>query len=123
MSTTNQTGQRITGFLADVPKTILKKAAMKCGTNNIEDKVLHIIENKLGLNRDDYSKDSKFTEDLGCDSLDLLDIVMDCEFEFNILFENAKPIYEKFWALNKLEAYAYLTNKYPTAIDFEKIKP
>lgn len=46
------------------------------------------------------------------------------EFEFNItLFKNETPVHEKFWAKDKLEAYAYLTKKYPTAINFEKIKP
>ena len=46
------------------------------------------------------------------------------EWEFYItLFENETPVHEKFWALNKIEAYGYLTKKYPTAVKFEKIKP
>lgn len=43
-----------------------------------------IIENKFGINPKDYSNDSSFTEDLGCDSLDVVDLIMDIEKEFNI---------------------------------------
>ncbi len=46
------------------------------------------------------------------------------EFEFYItLFEQDERVHELFWAKDKLDAYAYLTQKYPTAINFEKIKP
>lgn len=46
------------------------------------------------------------------------------EWEFYItLFGQDEPVHEKFWALNKIEAYGYLTKKYPTAIDFKKVKP
>ena len=46
------------------------------------------------------------------------------EFEFYItLFGQEEPVHELFWAKDKLDAYAYLVKKYPTATNFEKIKP
>ena len=46
------------------------------------------------------------------------------EFEYNIkLFENDEIINDVFWAENKIEAYKYLTSKYPTAISFTQIRP
>lgn len=47
-------------------------------------KVKKLIENKLGINSKHYSEDSNFREDLGCDSLDFIDLIMEVEREFNI---------------------------------------
>jgi acyl carrier protein len=57
---------------------------MKCGISNMEEKIKSIIENVLGLSSLDYDNSSNFKEDLGCDSLDLVDVIMECEREFNI---------------------------------------
>lgn len=43
-----------------------------------------IIENKFGISPKDYTDESNFKEDLGCDSLDVIDLVMEVEREFNI---------------------------------------
>lgn len=43
-----------------------------------------IIENKLGISPKNYTDESNFREDLGCDSLDIIDLVMEVEKEFNI---------------------------------------
>ena len=50
----------------------------------MEQKVKRIIIDKLGLKEKDYSEDSSFKEDFGCDSLDLVDVIMECELQFNI---------------------------------------
>lgn len=50
----------------------------------MERKVKRIIIDKLGLNEKDYSEDSSFREDWGLDSLDLVDIIMECERQFNL---------------------------------------
>lgn len=50
----------------------------------MEQKVKRIIIDKLGLNEKNYSEDSSFREDWGCDSLDLVDVIMECERQFNI---------------------------------------
>ena len=48
------------------------------------ERVKRIIEEKLGLETSDYTLESRFNEDLDCDSLDFFDIVSSVEIEFNI---------------------------------------
>lgn len=43
-----------------------------------------IIAEKLGVEEDEITIDSDLTEDLGADSLDLVDLVMAFEDEFNL---------------------------------------
>ena len=50
----------------------------------MEEVIKSIIENKLGISPNDYTDESNFKEDLGCDSLDVIDLVMEVEREFNI---------------------------------------
>lgn len=57
---------------------------MKCGINNMEQKIKYLIEDKLGISPGDYKNDERFIDDLGCDSLDMVDLIMECEKEFNI---------------------------------------
>ena len=54
---------------------------------SVEEKIKEIINSKIGL---ESTKESKFTEDLGCDSLDILEIVLSVEKEFNISIPDAK---------------------------------
>ena len=51
---------------------------------SVEEKVKRIIEEKLGFETRDYTLESRFNEDLGCDSLDMIEIVISVEKEFNI---------------------------------------
>lgn len=55
----------------------------------MEKKIKGIIENKLGINPSDYKDESSFMMDLGCDSLDLIDILIEVEKEFNILIPDS----------------------------------
>ena len=48
------------------------------------DKVRDIIEKELGVEREKLSDDASFIEDLGADSLDIVELVMEFEKEFNI---------------------------------------
>ena len=48
----------------------------------IEDKVKDIIVEQLGVNADQVTDDASFTEDLGADSLDTVELVMAFEEEF-----------------------------------------
>jgi acyl carrier protein len=50
----------------------------------MEKLIKSIIENKFGISPKDYTDESNFKEDLGCDSLDVIDLVMEIEKEFNI---------------------------------------
>lgn len=49
---------------------------------NIETRVRSIIADQLGLSEDDIKPESKFIEDLGADSLDIVELIMAMEEEF-----------------------------------------
>ena len=51
---------------------------------SIEDKVRDIIVDQLGVNADQVTKEARFIEDLGADSLDTVELVMAFEEEFSI---------------------------------------
>lgn len=50
----------------------------------IFDRVKHIIVEQLGVNESEITMDSIFTDDLGADSLDLVEFIMSLEEEFDI---------------------------------------
>ena len=50
----------------------------------IEEKVIDIISNKLGLPKEEVTPSASFTMDLGADSLDTVELIMDFEKEFNL---------------------------------------
>ena len=47
------------------------------------DKIKDIIVDKLGIDEDQVTKDATFTDDLGADSLDIAELVMELEDEFD----------------------------------------
>jgi acyl carrier protein len=53
-------------------------------TENIEQKVIEIIAEKLKVDKDEISPDKSFTRDLGADSLDTVELVMEFEENFGI---------------------------------------
>ena len=48
------------------------------------DKVKEIVVEQLGVDADDVNIDSTFIDDLGADSLDIVELIMAFEEEFNI---------------------------------------
>lgn len=50
----------------------------------IFEKVRTILANQLGIDEDDITMDAVITDDLGADSIDIVDIVMSFEDEFGI---------------------------------------
>ena len=50
----------------------------------IEEKVVNIISNKLGLPKEEVTPAASFTMDLGADSLDTVELIMDFEKEFGL---------------------------------------
>ena len=50
----------------------------------VEEKVKAIIVEKLGVDEADINHEASFTNDLGADSLDIVELVMEFEKEFNI---------------------------------------
>ena len=53
-------------------------------SNEVEQKVKAAVAEQLGLNADDIKTDASFMDDLGADSLDLVELVMSFENEFGI---------------------------------------
>jgi acyl carrier protein len=51
---------------------------------DLSEKVKDIIEKELGVEREKLTKEASFIEDLGADSLDIVELVMEFEKEFNI---------------------------------------
>jgi acyl carrier protein len=52
--------------------------------DDIENSVYSIIEEKLGVDESEISRDASFTDDLGADSLDTVELIMEFEKEFDI---------------------------------------
>ena len=52
--------------------------------SNISEKVTAIIVDKLGVDASEVTSDASFTNDLGADSLDTVELIMEFEKEFNI---------------------------------------
>ncbi|OPJ61777.1 acyl carrier protein [Clostridium oryzae] len=50
----------------------------------IFDKVKEILADKLSLEEDEISMESSFIDDLGADSLDIVELIMALEDEFDI---------------------------------------
>lgn len=53
-------------------------------SQEIEQKIKAAVAEQLGLNADDINADASFTDDLGADSLDLVELVMAFETAFGI---------------------------------------
>jgi acyl carrier protein len=51
---------------------------------SVEDKVKKIIAEKLSVEMDEVVVDASFVDDLGADSLDLVELIMSMEEEFDI---------------------------------------
>jgi acyl carrier protein len=51
---------------------------------SIQEKVLNIVVDQLGVDADTVKPESSFVDDLGADSLDIVELVMAMEEEFNV---------------------------------------
>lgn len=74
---------------------------------DLEQRISEIIVEQLGVSRDDIESESSFTDDLGADSLDLVEMVMAMEEEFGV--EIPEEDSEKLQTFG--DAVAYLKEK------------
>ena len=74
--------------------------------SNIADKVKQIIVDKLGVDDAEITNEASFTNDLGADSLDTVELIMEFEKEFDIAIpdEEAEKIQTVGEAINYLTA-------------------
>lgn len=75
---------------------------------SIEDKVKKIIAEKLGVDLEEVVPEASFVDDLGADSLDLVELIMSMEEEFDtdIPDEDAEKIQTVQDAINFVNAQA-----------------
>ncbi|MCX7736215.1 MAG: acyl carrier protein [Candidatus Kapabacteria bacterium] len=57
--------------------------------SDIKTKVTDIIVKKLGVEESQITNEANFTKDLGADSLDTVELIMEFEKEFNITIEDS----------------------------------
>ena len=69
----------------------------------IEEKVKAIIVDKLGVDETEVKPEASFTNDLGADSLDTVELIMEFEKEFNISIPDDKA--EKISTVGDATAY------------------
>jgi len=63
-------------------------------TQEIEDKVFSIVSEQMGVDKAEISRETSFVNDLNADSLDIVELVMEFEdeFEMSIPDEEAEKI-------------------------------
>jgi acyl carrier protein len=73
--------------------------------SEIASRVKKIIVDKLGVGEDEVTNEASFTNDLGADSLDTVELIMEFEKEFNISIpdEQAETITTVGHAISYLE--------------------
>ena len=55
---------------------------------SIEERVVDIVAEQLGVEKDKITRDTHFVNDLGADSLDTVELVMEHEEEFKLSKSN-----------------------------------
>tara|TARA_B100000029_G_scaffold463287_1_gene496448 strand:+ start:347 stop:583 length:237 start_codon:yes stop_codon:yes gene_type:complete len=73
---------------------------------NLENKIKEIIVDKLGIEESEITDTASFTNDLGADSLDTVELIMEFEKEFNVSIPDEEA--EKIQTVG--DAIAYLKN-------------
>jgi len=51
---------------------------------SVKDRVIEIVAEQLGVNKEQITDDTSFVNDLGADSLDTVELVMELEEEFDV---------------------------------------
>ncbi|MEO7659877.1 MAG: acyl carrier protein [Pyrinomonadaceae bacterium] len=72
--------------------------------SEVQDKIKQIIVDELGVDEAEVTQNARFIEDLGADSLDLVELVMRFEEEFDIEIPDEDA--EKIQGVR--DAYAYV---------------
>lgn len=74
--------------------------------SEIESKVVDIIVEKLGVEKEEVKAEASFTNDLGADSLDTVELIMELEKEFGVTIPDSDA--EKIQTVG--DAIAYIEN-------------
>lgn len=79
---------------------------------NIENRLKKLIAEQLNVSEDEVTPDARFVEDLGCDSLDLVELLVAVEDEFDIEIPDEEADKTK----TVQGAIDYLVNKLDTVL-------
>ena len=74
---------------------------------SVEEKVIAIVCEQLGVDKAEIKSDSKFVDDLKADSLDVVELVMEFEDEFEVTIPDDD--YDKIKTVG--DAVTYITKK------------
>jgi acyl carrier protein len=77
----------------------------------MKDKIVEIISNQLGIDRGDVTPEASVVDDLGADSLDVVELVMALEEEFNLEIPDEEA--EKIKSVNDI--FSHLENALQSA--------
>ena len=75
-------GQYVKTFFGDI-----KEMAEK---NSVVNRVIKVVAFQLGINESEIKPESHIVDDLGADSLDTVELVMEIENEFDLKIEDAE---------------------------------
>jgi len=75
--------------------------------SSVEEKVVGIVSEQLNVPKEDVKLESKFVEDLKADSLDVVELVMELEDEFEVTIPDED--YDKIRTVG--DAVKYITEK------------
>ncbi len=70
---------------------------------DLKAKVTEIIVNKLGVEESQITDEASFTKDLGADSLDTVELIMEFEKEFDLTIEDSDA--EKIQTVGQVVSY------------------
>jgi acyl carrier protein len=76
--------------------------------SDVHGKVVSIIVDKLGVEESEVTNEASFTNDLGADSLDTVELIMEFEKEFNLSIpdEEAEKIESVGDAVSYIESHS-----------------
>jgi acyl carrier protein len=57
---------------------------------DVQERVIEIVSEQMGVSKDQITRDTSFINDLGADSLDTVELVMELEEEFDITIPDEK---------------------------------
>jgi acyl carrier protein len=88
-----------------VPKNSNKRGG---STVSVEERVIEIVSEQMGVSKDQVTRETSFVNDLGADSLDTVELVMEFEEEFDITIpdEEAEKIQTVGQAIDYIEQHA-----------------
>ena len=64
--------------------SVIKEGQAGSSGSSVEERVIDIVCENLGVNKEQVTRQTSFIEDIGADSLDIVELVMELEEEFEI---------------------------------------